>query len=119
MRVPALPENPSPGCRTVPLYVVGDKFPYRGIGSSRLDCDDDVRHLSHLVLRKDETRTGENVCGGMDDKIDDICELMKGRQLNILCVNETKRKGNGGAIKRGSFDIYWVRTHSIPTTECK
>ncbi|GBP18165.1 hypothetical protein EVAR_12948_1 [Eumeta japonica] len=43
-----------------------------------------------------------NVCGGMDDKIDDVCELMKERRLNILCVNGTKRKGNGGAIKHRS-----------------
>ncbi|GBP22502.1 hypothetical protein EVAR_78680_1 [Eumeta japonica] len=63
--------------------------------------------------RKGEMRTREvrfgtlNVCGGMDDKIDDICELMKDRRLDILCVNETKRKGSGGVIKRGSFVTYW------------
>ncbi|GBP45181.1 hypothetical protein EVAR_25886_1 [Eumeta japonica] len=42
-----------------------------------------------------------------DDKIDDVCELMKDRRLDIICMNETKRKGSGGAIKRGSFDTYW------------
>ncbi|GBP61773.1 hypothetical protein EVAR_96017_1 [Eumeta japonica] len=29
----------------------------------------------------------------MDDKIDDIYKLMKDRRLDILCVNETLRKG--------------------------
>ncbi|GBP34283.1 hypothetical protein EVAR_13422_1 [Eumeta japonica] len=77
----------------------GDKFPYWEIGSSRLDCGDEVRHSSRLVLQRGETRTGEfylgtlNVCGGMDDKIEDVFELMKDRRLDILCVNETKRKG--------------------------
>ncbi|GBP22084.1 hypothetical protein EVAR_94123_1 [Eumeta japonica] len=85
-----------------------DKFLYQGNGSSRLDCGDEVRHPSRLVSRMGETRSGEvlfgtlNVCGSMDDKID-ICELMKYRRLDILCVNETKRK----AIIRGSFDTYW------------
>ncbi|GBP41345.1 hypothetical protein EVAR_25184_1 [Eumeta japonica] len=37
-----------------------------------------------------------NFCGGMDDKIDDTCKLMKDRQLDILCVNNTKRKGSVG-----------------------
>ncbi|GBP05970.1 hypothetical protein EVAR_3237_1 [Eumeta japonica] len=44
---------------------------------------------------------------GMNDKIDDVCELMKNRRLDILCVNKTNRKGNGGAIKRETFDSYW------------
>ncbi|GBP33572.1 hypothetical protein EVAR_28728_1 [Eumeta japonica] len=34
----------------------GDKFPYRGIGSSRLDCGDEIRHLTRLVPR--ETKRG-------------------------------------------------------------
>ncbi|GBP92323.1 hypothetical protein EVAR_67024_1 [Eumeta japonica] len=42
----------------------------------------------------------------MDNKINDVYELMKDRQLYILCANETKRKGSGGATKRGSFDTY-------------
>ncbi|GBP12170.1 hypothetical protein EVAR_6354_1 [Eumeta japonica] len=85
----------------------GDKFPYQGIGSSRLDCGDEVRHPSRLVPWRSETRTGEarfstlNVCGDMDDKIDDVCELMKDRRLDILCGNDTKRK----EILRGSGDI--------------
>ncbi|GBP05606.1 hypothetical protein EVAR_3077_1 [Eumeta japonica] len=58
-------------------------------------------------MRTGEVRFGTlNVCGGMDDKIDNVCKLMKNRRLYILCVNETKRKGSGGAIKRGFFDTY-------------
>ncbi|GBP45220.1 hypothetical protein EVAR_25926_1 [Eumeta japonica] len=81
--------------------------------SSRPDCGDEVRHLSHLVARRGETRIREvrsgtlNVCGRMDDKIDDVCELMKDRQLDILWMNEFKRKGSGGAIKHRYFEIYW------------
>ncbi|GBP73497.1 hypothetical protein EVAR_57392_1 [Eumeta japonica] len=43
-----------------------------------------------------------NMCGGMDDKINDVCELIKDRRLDILCMNETKSKSSGGAIKPGS-----------------
>ncbi|GBP57380.1 hypothetical protein EVAR_27411_1 [Eumeta japonica] len=57
-------------------------------------------------MKNGEVRFGNlNVCGGMDDKIDDVCELMKYRRLNISYVNETIRKC--GAIKRGSFQTYW------------
>ncbi|GBP13880.1 hypothetical protein EVAR_10453_1 [Eumeta japonica] len=86
---------------------------HRGIESSKLDCGDEVRHLSRLVLRRGETGNGEvcfgilNVGSDMDNKIDDVYELMKDKRLDILCVNETKRKGDYGAIKCGSFDIYW------------
>ncbi|GBP89866.1 hypothetical protein EVAR_65755_1, partial [Eumeta japonica] len=34
-----------------------------------------------------------NVCGGLDDKIDDDCELRKDRRIDIISVNETNRKG--------------------------
>ncbi|GBP70555.1 hypothetical protein EVAR_47938_1 [Eumeta japonica] len=65
------------------------KFLYRGIGSSKLDCGDEVHHPSHLVPRRGETRTEEfrfgtlDVC--VDDRIDDICEFMKDRRVYILC----------------------------------
>ncbi|GBP70996.1 hypothetical protein EVAR_57763_1 [Eumeta japonica] len=36
---------------------------------------------------------------------------MKDRRLDILCANQTKRKGYGGVIKRGSFDTYWSGVH--------
>ncbi|GBP61784.1 hypothetical protein EVAR_96029_1 [Eumeta japonica] len=42
----------------------------------------------------------------MDDKIDDVSELMKDRPLDILCVIEAKGKGSGGTIKSGSLGIY-------------
>ncbi|GBP29990.1 hypothetical protein EVAR_22890_1 [Eumeta japonica] len=81
----------------------------RLIGSSRLACDNEDRHPSHLISRKGETRTREevrfgtlNVCGGMDYKIDDVCELIKVSQMNILCINKT----SGGVIKHGSFETY-------------
>ncbi|GBP43919.1 hypothetical protein EVAR_41776_1 [Eumeta japonica] len=93
--------------------IVLGNVPYPETGSSRLDCGYEVRHSSRLVPQKGESTTGEvrfgtlNVYVGIDDKIDDVCELMKDRRSYILCVNETKRKGSGGAIKRGSFRTYW------------
>ncbi|GBP72028.1 hypothetical protein EVAR_51277_1 [Eumeta japonica] len=79
----------------------GHRFPCREIERSRLDCGDEVHHLPRLVPRRGETRTGIvcfsilNGYGGMDDKIDDVCELMKDRRLDILHVNETNRKSSG------------------------
>ncbi|GBP43631.1 hypothetical protein EVAR_32197_1 [Eumeta japonica] len=96
-----------------PIVSGEDKFSYRGIRSSKLDCGDEVRHRLRLVPWRGETKTEKfrfstlNLCEGMDDKIDDVCEQMKDRRPDILCVNKTKEKGSGGAIKRGSFDIYW------------
>ncbi|GBP77357.1 hypothetical protein EVAR_40010_1 [Eumeta japonica] len=94
--------------RTCPghFYRIGGRqISYREIGSSRLDYDDEVCNQSRLVPRRGETRTKEirlvtmNVCGGMDNKIDDICELIKDRRLEIICMNESKRKESGGATK--------------------
>ncbi|GBP24262.1 hypothetical protein EVAR_80115_1 [Eumeta japonica] len=54
------------GC---PIVSEGNKFPYRRIGSSKLDCGDEVRHPLRLVFRRGETSTGQvrfgtlNVCG--------------------------------------------------------
>ncbi|GBP22815.1 hypothetical protein EVAR_17169_1 [Eumeta japonica] len=45
--------------------------------------------------------------GCMNNKIEDVCQLMKDRRLDILGVYETKRKGGGGAIECGSLDTYW------------
>ncbi|GBP54952.1 hypothetical protein EVAR_50396_1 [Eumeta japonica] len=42
----------------------------------------------------------------MCDKIDNACELMKDRRMDILYVNEIKGKGSGGVIECGSFDAY-------------
>ncbi|GBP47971.1 hypothetical protein EVAR_40395_1 [Eumeta japonica] len=105
-----IPSRASPGQSH---HIWGDKSPYWRIGNSRLDCSDKVRLPSRLVPRRSETRSGEvrfgtlNVCGDMYDKIDDVCELMKYKQLDILCGNETKRKDSDGAMKRGSIDTYW------------
>ncbi|GBP62501.1 hypothetical protein EVAR_44741_1 [Eumeta japonica] len=66
--------------------------------SSRLDCSDEAQYSSRLVPRRGKTRTGEVcfgtliVCGSMDDKVDDVFELMEERRLDIICVNETKTK---------------------------
>ncbi|GBP47521.1 hypothetical protein EVAR_30610_1 [Eumeta japonica] len=67
-----------------PILSEMDKFPYRGIGSSRLDYGDEVRHQSRIVPRRGETRTGKVRFGTL-----------------IVCG------GSDGAIKRGSFDTYW------------
>jgi exonuclease III len=34
-----------------------------------------------------------NVRGGMNEKIDEVCDLMTERKIDVLCLNETKRKG--------------------------
>ncbi|GBP81776.1 Vesicular glutamate transporter 3 [Eumeta japonica] len=55
----SITENPSPG-KSLGSHIVcrGNKFPYQGIGSSRLDCGDEVCYPSRLLPQKDETRTG-------------------------------------------------------------
>ncbi|GBP40274.1 hypothetical protein EVAR_83964_1 [Eumeta japonica] len=89
------------------------RAPARALRRPKLDYGNEVCHPLRLAPRMGETRTGEvrfgtlNVSGGIDDKIDDVCELMEYRRLDILRVNETKRKASSGAIKRGSFDTYW------------
>ncbi|GBP53704.1 hypothetical protein EVAR_39858_1 [Eumeta japonica] len=61
--------------------------------------------LTNIILRRAETRTREvrfgtlNVYRGKDDKINDVCEMMKVKRLDILYVNKIKRKSRGGAIK--------------------
>ncbi|XP_052753680.1 craniofacial development protein 2-like [Galleria mellonella] len=34
-----------------------------------------------------------NVCGSMDSKIDEVCEMMSERRIDVLGVSETKKKG--------------------------
>ncbi|GBP15384.1 hypothetical protein EVAR_80558_1 [Eumeta japonica] len=100
-----------------PIVSGEDKFSYREIGSSRLDCGNEVCHRSRLVPRKTETRTGEvcfntlNVCGGKGDKIDDVCELMKDRRLDILCINETKRKDMSTLLENP--EEFWADVRDI------
>ncbi|GBP36283.1 Modular serine protease [Eumeta japonica] len=58
------------------------------------DCDG----FPEGVRRGLEVRFGIlNVCGRVDDIIDDVCELVKDSQLH--CLNETKRRSSSGAIK--------------------
>ncbi|GBP50361.1 hypothetical protein EVAR_32606_1 [Eumeta japonica] len=64
----------------------GDKFLYREIGSSRLDCDDEVRPPD-----APSSPEGQN-----DDW-----------KSPFLYSEYVWRKSSGGAIKRGSFDTYW------------
>ncbi|GBP44363.1 hypothetical protein EVAR_31258_1 [Eumeta japonica] len=48
-----------------------------------------------------------NACGGINNKIDDVYELMKDRRMDVLCVNDTKMKDSGGATKHGFLESYW------------
>ncbi|GBP11773.1 Negative elongation factor D [Eumeta japonica] len=88
-----------------------DKFPYQRIRNSRF-----ATHYawfpggSKRELKKSASST-LNIYGGMNNKIDDVCKLMRDRRLVILCVNETKKKGSGGVIKRGCFETYWSGVH--------
>ncbi|GBP63834.1 hypothetical protein EVAR_48092_1 [Eumeta japonica] len=71
----------------------------------------------HSVPFRDETRTRKvrfgtlNVCGGMNNKFDEVCILMKDKRLDTLCMNGIKKKGrprkkgSGGAIKHESFEV--------------
>ncbi|GBP55219.1 hypothetical protein EVAR_36802_1 [Eumeta japonica] len=109
-----IPLRASPG-NAYRIWV--NKFSYRGIGSSRLDYDDEVCLLSRLVRRRGEMRTEEvrfgtlNICGDMDDKIDDLCELIKYKRLNIRCVNETKRKDTSKLLE--VREEFWAEMREI------
>ncbi|GBP70557.1 hypothetical protein EVAR_47940_1 [Eumeta japonica] len=78
--------------RTPPRASPGQSHRFWGRGQNSVSSDE-IRHPSHLVSRRGETRTAEvpfgilSVC--VDDRIDDICELMKSRRGGNLCVNET------------------------------
>ncbi|KAI5639977.1 reverse transcriptase (RNA-dependent DNA polymerase) domain-containing protein [Phthorimaea operculella] len=58
-----------------------------------------------------------NVRGGMEDKIDEVCQMMDKRRIDVLCVNETKRKGCD-TTKHGPYVAYWS---GVPSTDrgCK
>lgn len=36
-----------------------------------------------------------NVGGGMNGKVDEVCEMKHQRRIDVLGLNETKRKGKG------------------------
>ncbi|GBP24678.1 hypothetical protein EVAR_15884_1 [Eumeta japonica] len=84
LRVPTLPDNLSRASLGQSHRIC--KFSYRAIGSSRLDCSDEMRHPTHLVPRKDETGTKEirygtmNAYEGMnDDKLDECLQTDEGQ----------------------------------------
>ncbi|GBP48441.1 hypothetical protein EVAR_32843_1 [Eumeta japonica] len=51
------------------------------------------------------------MCGGEDDKINDVCELMKDGRLDILCVNETNRKDI--FVLLGKREEFWDHVRDI------
>ena len=53
-----------------------------------------------------------NVRGGMNEKIDEVCQMMSERRIDVLCVNETKRK-ECDTTKHGTYTAYWS---GVPTT---
>ncbi|XP_048481334.1 craniofacial development protein 2-like [Plutella xylostella] len=85
------------------------------MGSTQLnqpEGGDEARHPSRRISRGGEKWFAEarlgtfNVCGGMEDKVDEVYEMMEARGIDILCVNETKRKGND-ITTHGSYTAYW------------
>lgn len=79
---------------------------------------DEVRNPSRLVPRGGEKWNAEsrfatlNVRGAMESKIDEVCEMMDDRHIDVLCVSETKRKGCG-TTKHGKYTGYWS---GVPAT---
>ena len=48
----------------------------------------------------------------MEEKLNDVCQLMSERHIDMLCVNETKRKGRD-ITKHGPYTAYWS---GVPST---
>ncbi|CAK1588972.1 unnamed protein product, partial [Parnassius mnemosyne] len=89
--------------------------PFNGAGVRRISgrkTGDEVRHPSRPVSRRGEKWIAEarlatlNVCGAMNDKMDEVCEMMNDRGIDMLCVNETKRKGRD-VTAHGIYTAYW------------
>lgn len=84
---------------------------------------DAVRHPSCVVSRGGEKRLTEsrfatlNVGGGMNKKLNEVLKLMDERKIDVLCVNETKRKGCD-TTTQGSYTAYWS---GVPSSDrgCK
>ncbi|CAG9136030.1 unnamed protein product [Plutella xylostella] len=80
---------------------------------------DAVRNPSRRVSRRSEKWAVEtriatmNICGGLDGKIDEVCEVFNTRGMDLLCVNESKRKGRG-ITTHGTLTAYWSR---VPESE--
>lgn len=47
-----------------------------------------------------------NVCGGMENKLDEVCMMMKERNLDVLCLTETKKKGVSTST-HGTLTALW------------
>ncbi|GBP91682.1 hypothetical protein EVAR_100262_1 [Eumeta japonica] len=67
--------------------------------------------LSSLEEQNEDWRSPFWYSKCMDDKIDDVCELMKDRRLDILCVNETKRKDISKPFEKG--EELWIDVKDI------
>lgn len=80
---------------------------------------DAVRNPSRRVSRRSEKWAVEtriatmNICGGLDGKIDEVCEVFNTRGMDLLCVNESKRKGRG-ITTHGTLTAYWS---GVPESE--
>lgn len=73
----------------------------------------DIVYSSRHVSRRGETRAAEsryatlNDRRGMNDKIDEVCEMMKTGRIDVLCLNETKKKWIGTSIHGHFFAYSW------------
>lgn len=73
---------------------------------------DEARNPSRPVSRGGEKWSAEgrfatlNVRGGMSSKINEVCQMMEERAIDVLCVNETKRKGCD-TTEHGPYKAYW------------
>lgn len=76
-----------------------------------------ARNPSRLVSGGGEKRAVESRFAtlnvrGINGKIDEVCQMMNERMIDVLCVNETKRKGCD-TTKHGPYVAYWS---GVPST---
>lgn len=77
---------------------------------------DPNRHGSRRLPTRGEKRAGDslfatmNVCGGMKSKEDEVCDMMNERGIDVLCVTETNRRGQGNTTL-GAYSAYWSGVH--------
>ena len=55
-----------------------------------------------------------NVRGGMKEKMNELLDVMDDRDLDVVCVTETKRKGNNTTDLPGSWVVFWA---GVPESE--
>ena len=76
----------------------------------------DARHTPRHMSSRGEKRAAEcrlatlNVQGGIKDKMNEVCEIAKNKRIDVLCVNETKRKGVD-ISQHGSLTAIWSGVH--------